>query len=65
MPEPRRKAAFSRCASDQATPAKNGLGLAIVARLVATDRGDCRLEPTAGGGLTAVVDLPIEPGISA
>lgn len=64
MPESRREAAFSRYASDQTTPSTNGLGLAIVARLVATDRGNCRLEPTAGGGLTAVVDLPAEPSTS-
>lgn len=65
MPEARRAAAFSRYTSDQTIPSKNGLGLAIVARLVATDRGTCRLEPTAGGGLTAVIDFPAAPDIRA
>ncbi|WP_406164683.1 ATP-binding protein [Streptomyces sp. NBC_00996] len=36
-----------------------GLGLAIVHRLVTANGGAARLEDTPGGGLTAVLDLPL------
>lgn len=58
MPQARRADAFARFASDGSRPGKTGLGLAIVARLIASDRGDTRLEETAGGGLTAAIRLP-------
>lgn len=50
--------AFARFVSDRSAPSKSGLGLAIVARLVAADHGTATLEQTAGGGLTAGVWLP-------
>lgn len=37
---------------------KAGLGLAIVARLVATDHGSVILDETPGGGLTVLIRLP-------
>jgi signal transduction histidine kinase len=52
----RRASAFDRFESDQ-SGRKSGLGLAIVARLLATDGGSIALEETVGGGLTAVVEL--------
>ncbi|MEU8515874.1 HAMP domain-containing sensor histidine kinase [Kitasatospora sp. NPDC048722] len=36
-----------------------GLGLAIVHRLITANGGGIRLEDTAGGGLTVVLDLPL------
>lgn len=69
MSAQRRETAFARFVSDRSGPTKTGLGLAIVARLVAADHGTSTLEQTAGGGLTAVVRLPIaentRPSLSA
>lgn len=59
MSEQRRETAFGRFVSNPSGPTKTGLGLAIVARLVAADHGSTTLEQTSGGGLTAVVRLPI------
>jgi signal transduction histidine kinase len=42
----------------------SGLGLAIVKRLVEADGGTVRLQQAAGGGLRAVVRLPVAPGRS-
>jgi signal transduction histidine kinase len=53
-----RQAAFGRFVSDRSGSGKSGLGLAIVARLVAADRGAIALDETPGGGLTAVIRLP-------
>jgi len=39
----------------------SGLGLAIVAAIVAAHGGSVRLMPTAGGGATAEVRLPLAP----
>jgi signal transduction histidine kinase len=39
----------------------NGLGLAIVARLAAVNGAETALEETPGGGLTAVLRLPVAP----
>jgi signal transduction histidine kinase len=63
MSPARREQAFARFASDGSRPGKTGLGLTIVARLVAADRGETRLEQTPGGGLTVVIRLPaVHPG---
>ncbi|MGI8680882.1 MAG: sensor histidine kinase [Mycobacteriales bacterium] len=59
MSEQRRETAFVRFVSDRSGPTKTGLGLAIVGRLVAADHGTTSLEQTPGGGLTAVVRLPV------
>ena len=56
MSATRRASAFDRFETDQ-SGRKSGLGLAIINRLVSTDRGDISLEETAGGGLTAIVRL--------
>ncbi|MDQ1695604.1 MAG: hypothetical protein QOJ03_957 [Frankiaceae bacterium] len=53
-----RASAFERFVSDRSGPASAGLGLAIVARLVAADHGRAELRETPGGGLTAIVRLP-------
>lgn len=65
MPPERLPTAFTRYASDRGKPTKTGLGLAIVARLIAADHGSCRLEPTPGGGITAILRLPAAPEGSA
>lgn len=65
MPPERLATAFTRYSSDRAEPTKTGLGLPIVARLIAADHGSCRLEPTPGGGLTAILRLPAGPEGSA
>ena len=57
MPPGRRETALARFEGD-GVGRKAGLGLAIVARLVAADHGSVVLEETPGGGLTAVVRLP-------
>ena len=53
----RRATAFARFDSDR-SGRNAGLGLAIVARLVAADHGVVALEEAAGGGLAAVIRLP-------
>jgi signal transduction histidine kinase len=58
MPEDQRKTAFTRFASDRNRPGNTGLGLTIVASLVAADHGTTSLRPTSGGGLTVVIGLP-------
>jgi signal transduction histidine kinase len=57
MSPSRRATALARYAGD-GSGRKAGLGLAIVARLLAADRGSVVLEETRGGGLTVVVRLP-------
>ncbi|NUP45823.1 MAG: HAMP domain-containing histidine kinase [Catenulispora sp.] len=50
-------AAFRRFGNPQARG--SGLGLAIVHRLLTANGGTARLEDTPGGGLTAVLELPL------
>jgi signal transduction histidine kinase len=57
MPAQRRANAFVRFESDR-SGRKSGLGLAIVARLIAADHGSVALEERSGGGLSALVRLP-------
>ena len=57
IPSTRRQTALARFEGDGAGR-KAGLGLAIVARLIATDNGSVSLEETPGGGLTALIHLP-------
>ncbi|MER5642301.1 HAMP domain-containing sensor histidine kinase [Kitasatospora sp. NPDC002227] len=52
-----REKAFHRFGNPKARG--SGLGLAIVHRLVTANGGGIRLEDTPGGGLTAVLDLPL------
>jgi signal transduction histidine kinase len=52
-----RAAAFDRFESGD-SGRKSGLGLAIVARLLAMDHGSIALDETPGGGLTATIRLP-------
>ena len=52
-----RASAFDRFEGDN-TGRKAGLGLAIVARLLAMDHGSIELDETPGGGLTATIRLP-------
>ena len=59
MGERAKQAAFHRFANLEARG--NGLGLAIVHRLVTADGGAVRLLDTPGGGLTVQLDLPSEP----
>jgi len=59
MGERAKRAAFHRFANLEARG--NGLGLAIVHRLVTADGGAVRLLDTPGGGLTVELDLPSEP----
>lgn len=54
-----REAAFRRFGNPEASG--SGLGLAIVHRLVTANGGTVRLEDTAGGGLTVVLELPAPP----
>ncbi|WP_326790184.1 sensor histidine kinase [Streptomyces sp. NBC_00151] len=54
-----REAAFRRFGNPEASG--SGLGLAIVHRLVTANGGTVRLEETAGGGLTVVLELPALP----
>ncbi|MFG2307442.1 ATP-binding protein [Streptomyces sp. NPDC048566] len=58
-----REAAFRRFGNPHATG--SGLGLAIVHRLVTAAGGTVRLRDTAGGGLTAVLELPAPPAAQA
>ena len=60
MAPARRVSALTRFEGDR-TARKAGLGLAIVARLVAADNGTVALDETPGGGLTAVIRLPVAP----
>ncbi|HEU5356512.1 MAG TPA: HAMP domain-containing sensor histidine kinase [Actinocrinis sp.] len=54
-----KQAAFHRFANAEARG--NGLGLAIVHRLITADGGAVRLVDTPGGGLTVELDLSSEP----
>lgn len=56
MDERAKEAAFHRFANHAARG--NGLGLAIVHRLVSADGGEVRLLDTPGGGLTVELDFP-------
>jgi signal transduction histidine kinase len=56
MAEPAKQAAFHRFANPEARG--NGLGLAIVHRLITANGGSVRLTDTPGGGLTVELDLP-------
>jgi signal transduction histidine kinase len=56
MDERAKEAAFHRFANHAARG--NGLGLAIVHRLVSADGGSVRLLDTPGGGLTIELDFP-------
>jgi two-component system sensor histidine kinase KdpD len=60
LPPAARERAFRRFSglSDQDSRSA-GLGLAIVGSLAKANRGSVRLEPTAGGGLTVVLTLPV------
>jgi signal transduction histidine kinase len=54
-----RERAFDRFwRGPDAAPTGSGLGLAIVRRLAEASRGTTRLEPSAAGGLDAIVVLP-------
>jgi signal transduction histidine kinase len=63
MGEPAKLTAFHRFANPGARG--NGLGLAIVHRLVTADGGSVRLLDTPGGGLTVELDLPGESRAAA
>jgi signal transduction histidine kinase len=54
-----REAAFRRFGNPEASG--SGLGLAIVHRLVTANGGTVRLQDTAGGGLTVLLELPALP----
>ncbi|MFD0526502.1 sensor histidine kinase [Kitasatospora arboriphila] len=54
-----RATAFRRFGNPEARG--TGLGLAIVHRLATANGGTARLEETAGGGLTVVLELPAVP----
>ncbi|WP_328551375.1 sensor histidine kinase [Streptomyces sp. NBC_00358] len=56
MSEAAREAAFRRFGNPEASG--SGLGLAIVHRLVTANGGSVRLEDTAGGGLSVMLELP-------
>jgi signal transduction histidine kinase len=49
---------FWRADHDREGLGGSGLGLSIVAKLVAADGGTVRLDPADGGGVDAVVELP-------
>jgi len=59
MSEEDRGRAFLRFTT--ASPGGTGLGLAIVHRLTTSNGGQAALQPTPGGGLTAVLDFPGVP----
>jgi signal transduction histidine kinase len=61
MSAERRARAFDRFSGEVKRPGRSGLGLAIVARLVAVDRGRIRLDETPGGGLTVLISFPAAP----
>jgi signal transduction histidine kinase len=56
-----RAQAFDRFSGEAKRPGSSGLGLAIVERLVAVDRGQIRLDETPGGGLTVLLSFPPAP----
>ncbi|HEX3826293.1 MAG TPA: HAMP domain-containing sensor histidine kinase [Sporichthyaceae bacterium] len=56
-----RARAFERFSGEAKRPGRSGLGLAIVGRLVAADRGQIRLDETPGGGLTVLIDFRATP----
>lgn len=58
MASPLRARAFDRFEGDR-SGRKSGLGLAIVARLVAADHGHITLSESDGGGLCATVSWPV------
>ena len=62
-----REHAFDRFWRGRDDRSGSGLGLAIVRRLVEADGGDVRLDEAPGGGLRAVVRLPVvaRPGAPA
>ena len=63
MDAPTRARAFDRFWRAPGAPAGgSGLGLAIVRQLAEAHGGEARLDPRAGGGLDAVVVLPVVPG---
>ncbi|MGC0314523.1 HAMP domain-containing sensor histidine kinase [Kitasatospora acidiphila] len=62
MDDAAREHAFRRF--DAGRPNGTGLGLAIVHRLVTANGGRVALEPTPGGGLTALLRLPAGPAAS-
>ena len=53
-----RAQAFGRFSGDRTRPGGVGLGLPIVASLIAADHGTAELTETPGGGLTVVLRLP-------
>jgi signal transduction histidine kinase len=61
MSAEQRTRAFDRFSGEAKRSGRSGLGLAIVARLVAVDRGQIRLDETPGGGLTVLIDFPATP----
>ncbi len=56
-----RGSAFRRFGATSPGAGGAGLGLAIVHRLITANGGTVRLEETPGGGLTAVLELPLVP----
>lgn len=64
MTPARRTSALARFEGDQ-TARKAGLGLAIVAQLVAADNGSVVLDETPGGGLTVAIQLPTAHEVAA
>jgi signal transduction histidine kinase len=59
MTADQRAHAFGRFVTDRGQSGGTGLGLAVVGRLVATDRGCAKLEETQGGGLTVEICFPL------
>ncbi|EHN10442.1 putative two-component system sensor kinase [Patulibacter medicamentivorans] len=51
-----------RTAGSGGAPRGHGLGLALVARIVAVHRGRLTLEPRPAGGLRVLVEIPADPG---
>jgi len=59
IPEEELSRVFQRFYSVSSGGAGTGLGLSIVKRLVEAHGGTVRLEPRSGGGLRAIVELPL------